>query len=147
MSELTNYVIMPSSDYQEICDAVREKTGTTEVLKSGEVADAVRGITGVENCQIQLILPNGGDVYYTWYSVSNKSFSYGKTTWPAAATSNVPVSHTIVKNSYVCIEIPVASSISETENASLMASEILDGGFTQMRLYWISGECQIEVNY
>ena len=41
MSELTDYVIMPGSDYQNICNSVRSKTGGTDVLKSGEVSAAI----------------------------------------------------------------------------------------------------------
>ena len=42
---LTDRVIMPGADYQAICDAVRAKTGGTNVLKSGEIAPAITGIT------------------------------------------------------------------------------------------------------
>ena len=44
MSELTEYVIMPGSDYQNICNSVRSKTGGTDVLKSGEVSAAIDSI-------------------------------------------------------------------------------------------------------
>lgn len=44
MSDLKDNVIMPSSDYKSICDAVRAKTGSTELLKSGELAEAINGI-------------------------------------------------------------------------------------------------------
>lgn len=46
MSDLKDYAIMPSSDYKAICDAVRKKTGSTELLKSGELAEAISGISG-----------------------------------------------------------------------------------------------------
>ena len=38
---LTEMVIMPGVDYQNTCDAIREKTGGTETIKSGQMADAV----------------------------------------------------------------------------------------------------------
>lgn len=41
---LTDYVIMPGEDWQAVCDAVRAKTGSAELLKSGDVAAAVEGI-------------------------------------------------------------------------------------------------------
>ena len=44
MSDLKANVIMPSSDYKAICDAVRAKTGSTELLKSGELAEVINGI-------------------------------------------------------------------------------------------------------
>lgn len=43
---LTEYVIMPGSDYQAICDSIRSKTGSSELLKSGEVANAIIAISG-----------------------------------------------------------------------------------------------------
>lgn len=41
---LTDMVIMPGSHYQAICDAVRAKTGGTDILKSGDLAAAIAGI-------------------------------------------------------------------------------------------------------
>lgn len=43
---LTEMVLMPGADYQAACDAIREKTETTDLIKSGQMADAIRGITG-----------------------------------------------------------------------------------------------------
>ena len=39
-------VRMPKADWTDICDAVREKTETTDMLLSGAVAGMVRGISG-----------------------------------------------------------------------------------------------------
>ena len=36
-----SYAVMPMADYKEVCDKVREKTDTTEVIKSGEMADKI----------------------------------------------------------------------------------------------------------
>ena len=41
---MENKAVMPLSDYQDICNAVREKTGGGELLTSGEVADAIKKI-------------------------------------------------------------------------------------------------------
>lgn len=41
---MTDYVIMPGSDYQKICDTVRAKTGNTATLKSGDLPSAIAGI-------------------------------------------------------------------------------------------------------
>lgn len=43
---LTDFVIMPGSDYQAICDAVRTKTGSTDTLKSGDIPTQIEGISG-----------------------------------------------------------------------------------------------------
>ena len=41
---MSDFAVMPYSDYKDICDSVRAKTGGTENLKSGEVAAAIAGI-------------------------------------------------------------------------------------------------------
>lgn len=43
-SDLTELVIMPGQDYKDICDAVRSKTGQTDLLKSGDIASAIDNI-------------------------------------------------------------------------------------------------------
>ncbi len=45
---MTDMVMMPGANYQAICDAVREKTGGTALLKSGELAALIGGISGGE---------------------------------------------------------------------------------------------------
>ena len=42
---LTDNVVMPGLHYQEICNAVRLKTGGTELLKSGEIAPLIRSLS------------------------------------------------------------------------------------------------------
>ena len=42
---LTDQVIMPGSDYQAICDATRNLTGKTGVLKSGEISTELDLVT------------------------------------------------------------------------------------------------------
>lgn len=44
MGELTEYVILPGTDYRAACDAVREKTGKTDGIRSGDLAAQIRGI-------------------------------------------------------------------------------------------------------
>lgn len=41
---LTDMVIMPGNDYQNTCDAIREKTGGTELLTSGQLPSAVAAV-------------------------------------------------------------------------------------------------------
>lgn len=46
---LTDMVIMPGADYQDACEAIREKTGGTGYIRSGEMGEQIRSIpTGVE---------------------------------------------------------------------------------------------------
>lgn len=41
---LTDYVIMPGSDYQALCDKIREKTGKTDVIKSGDLVTEIEEV-------------------------------------------------------------------------------------------------------
>lgn len=41
---MTDYVVMPKADYQDILDATREKTGKSNLLLSGEVGAEIRTI-------------------------------------------------------------------------------------------------------
>lgn len=38
------YAVMPMTDYENICNAVREKSGKTDLLKSGEVSGEISAI-------------------------------------------------------------------------------------------------------
>ena len=53
----TTYVKMPQDDYVDICDAVRAKTGGSALLKSGDVADEINGMTVVD----EVTVVNSGD--------------------------------------------------------------------------------------
>ena len=41
---MAEYAVMPFADYQNVCSAIREKDGTTALIKSGEVAEKIRKI-------------------------------------------------------------------------------------------------------
>lgn len=43
---MTEYVLMPGADYQNICNALREKTGSTEPIRSGEIAGQIADLSG-----------------------------------------------------------------------------------------------------
>lgn len=49
---LTDYVIMPGADYKDACDAVREKTVGTDLIKSGQMGGLIRGISGGGDSEI-----------------------------------------------------------------------------------------------
>ncbi|MBO5211094.1 MAG: hypothetical protein J6B80_04105, partial [Clostridia bacterium] len=38
---MNNYAVMPKDDYVAACNAIREKTGDTEAIKSGELVNKV----------------------------------------------------------------------------------------------------------
>lgn len=41
---LTDYIIMPGADYRAACDKLREKSGKTDLIKSGDLAAAIGSI-------------------------------------------------------------------------------------------------------
>lgn len=47
MTDLTEYVILPGADYKAACDALREKTGKTEGILSGNLAREIHGLPSV----------------------------------------------------------------------------------------------------
>lgn len=42
---MTDYVLMPGVHYRDICNAVRQKSGKTELLRSGELADEILNLS------------------------------------------------------------------------------------------------------
>lgn len=59
---LTDQVIMPGPDYQAICDATRSLTGTTGILKSGEVAAKILDGVKTEIKTVELSMASGNQV-------------------------------------------------------------------------------------
>lgn len=43
---MAEYAVMPKADYLDACNAVREKTGGNELIKSGEMGARIRSISG-----------------------------------------------------------------------------------------------------
>lgn len=41
---LTDYVIMPGADYQAACDKLREKSGKTDPIRSGDLASEIEAV-------------------------------------------------------------------------------------------------------
>ena len=41
---MTDYAVMPKADYVAVCDAIREKTGDNEVIKSGELISKLNDV-------------------------------------------------------------------------------------------------------
>ena len=63
---MTDYAIMPLTDYQNICNSVRAKTGKSEVLKSGDLSGEIEGIPsgGASDFIIKMTV-EANDGYYT----------------------------------------------------------------------------------
>lgn len=49
---LTDYVIMPSADYQAACNKLREKTEKTNLIKSGDMAKEIEDISWLKLCEV-----------------------------------------------------------------------------------------------
>lgn len=45
---LTDYVIMPGADYQAACDKLREKSGKTDPIRSGDLASEIEAVAGIQ---------------------------------------------------------------------------------------------------
>lgn len=58
---LTDYVIMPGADYQAACDKIREKTGKTDLIKSGDLASEIESIGGAAGQYIEYTFNADGD--------------------------------------------------------------------------------------
>lgn len=43
---LTDFIIMPGADYQAACDKLREKSGKTDLIKSGDLASEIEAVAG-----------------------------------------------------------------------------------------------------
>ena len=43
---MSDRAIMPFADYKAACDAIREKTDSTDLIKSGDMAGLINGISG-----------------------------------------------------------------------------------------------------
>ena len=68
---MSKLAVMPLEDYQNTCNAIREKTGTTDLIKSGEMAEKIKSISG----------ENGIDYNIFWDTFQNNgnriNYQYG----------------------------------------------------------------------
>lgn len=51
---MAKYAVMPIADYEDACNAVREKTGGTESIVSGDLGEQIRSIAGGEDLSEEL---------------------------------------------------------------------------------------------
>ena len=58
---MADYAVMPKADYLDACNAIREKTGGTDVIKSGEMGAKIRAISGSEEKKIVQVVVKGVD--------------------------------------------------------------------------------------
>lgn len=55
---LTDCILMPGIDYQNICNAIRAKTGKTDLIKSGDMASEIGSIETYDNALVKSIVGN-----------------------------------------------------------------------------------------
>ena len=83
---MADYVVMPKADYLDACDAIREKTGGTDVIKSGDMGAQIRAIeTGGLS---QLLVKAMTSEVTSLFSV----YDYETGTWLAPTTEGIIVS-------------------------------------------------------
>ena len=58
---MADYAVMPKADYLDACNAIREKTSSTDVIKSGEMGAKIRAISGSEEMEIVQVVVKGAD--------------------------------------------------------------------------------------
>lgn len=74
---MSNLVSIPKSDWVAALDAIREKTGVSDKMASGEVAEKIRGISGgttPETCTVTII---SSSLYYDVFLVFYNSLENG----------------------------------------------------------------------
>ena len=54
------YAVMPRADYEDACNAIREKTGSTDVIKSGDMGNRIRAIEtgGLSQVLVKAAIPS-----------------------------------------------------------------------------------------
>ena len=61
---MADYAVMPKADYLDACNAIREKTGSTDVIKSGDMDTQIRAIkTGGDYEPSPIIIKGRGSAY------------------------------------------------------------------------------------
>lgn len=72
-NNLTDYVLMPGPDYQDMCNAIREKTGIAGDIISSQIGDIIRNIQG------SVVLPKYTIKFYnnTTLLQTNENVVYG----------------------------------------------------------------------
>lgn len=75
---MADYAVMPKANYLDACNAIREKTGSTDVIKSGEMGAKIRAISGSEDMKIVQVVVKGVDpnACSVWDVIKNAWVNY-----------------------------------------------------------------------
>lgn len=106
---LTELVVMPGVDYQDICDAIREKNGQTSSIVSGQAGDLIRAIQTNNEEKPEKI----------------SSFKFGIWTAPSGLTmTNTNISHNLgTTPNFYCIFAPTTATIDSTRVSHAMGTK------------------------
>ena len=69
---MTIYAVMPRADYLDACNAIREKTGSTDVIKSGDMGTQIRAIKAGGDYEPSPIIVKGHGSAYVYDVVSHQ---------------------------------------------------------------------------
>lgn len=62
---MADYAVMPKADYLDACNAIREKTGGTNVIKSGDMGAQIRAIEtgGLSQVLVKIDIPANASLF------------------------------------------------------------------------------------
>ena len=80
------YAVMPKADYLDACNAIREKTGSTDVIKSGEKGTRTRAIEtgGLSQVLVKAAIPADASLFIV--------YDYETGAWAPPTTEGIIVS-------------------------------------------------------
>lgn len=83
---MADYAVMPKADYLDACNAIREKTGGTDVIKSGEMGARIRAIEtgGLSQVLAKVAIPADASLFSV--------YNYETGTWIDPTTEGIIVS-------------------------------------------------------
>lgn len=80
---MADYAVMPKADYLDACNAIREKTGSTDVIKSGDMGTKIRAIetSGLSQVLVKASISAVSSLFFV--------YDYGNNTWIAPTTEGI----------------------------------------------------------
>lgn len=121
---MTEYVVMPGAHYQDICNVLREKTGSTEPIRSGEIAGQIADLSGDNHYDAfwDNYQNNDGNYRYAFASPgwTDKTYNPKQPVVITKGTAEMTFIYSKITNTKVPIEIRVASAGMMFANCDLL---------------------------
>lgn len=137
---LTDYVIMPSADYVAACNKIREKSGKTDPIKSGDLATEIEEVAGGggggfdENDELQGV--------WVFDKVAGESVgNYHVSDWNIDVIANNRLYHRL----RICSSDFANGSYDTTKTVEIYFADADDGGDGVRAFYnyaWLENECK-----